>query len=278
MAVNVGSVRIAIEDEDGKYRILTKITPTGDGGFAVMLPPHRAKEVFLLKLNEGERHNVAEVAKDVLRVEQKERYSADDRIKLSFQEDGFFHFVSENPNKTLSARNAAGDISGLGIVRGRLSSNMGATIFSILAWGLSEFEECTDSNESNSGLLRFFRSDLYNRGHAPTADPNGIAIDGVLFHSGFWEAVQGKPPQLHLQVAFRKLQLGFATIDVRAVPLESADFFLGIFANNIPIRPPSPSGFSLFSQEGTDKSTLLGAYPDPGDVLIKRRLSTISSN
>jgi hypothetical protein len=276
--VNVGPVRIAMGDEDGKYRILTRITPTGDGGFTVMMPPHRAKEVFLLKLNEVERQNVAEVAMDVLRPEQKERHSTEDRIKLSFQADGFLHFLSENPDKTLSARNAAGEISGLGIDRGRLSNDVGAAIFVILAWGLSEFEECTGSNESDSGLLKFCRSDLYNSGHVPTADPNGIAIEGRLFPSGFWEAVQGKPPELRLQVAFRKLQLGFATIDVRAVPLESPDVFLGLFANHIPIKPQSPSGFHFLSQEGRDKCTLLAAYPDPGVVLIKRRLSSMSSN
>ena len=213
----------------------------------------------------------------MLRPEEKERYSAEDRIKLSFQTGGFCHFLSENPKRTLSARNAAGEISGLGIVRGRLSSDVGATIFSILAWGLPEFEECTDSNESDSDLLRFSPTDLYKRGHVPEVDPNGIAIDGVLFHSGFWEAVQGKPPELHLQVAFRKLRLGFATIDVRAVPLYSPEVFLGLFANHIPIRPPSPSGFNLFSPEGRDKCRLLAAYPEPSDVFIKISWSNLTA-
>ena len=113
------------------------------------MPPHRAKEGFLLKLSEGERRNVAEGASNMLQPEQKEHYSAEDRIKLLFQADGFFHFLSENPSKTLCARNAAGEISGLGILRGRLSKDAGATIFVIVAWGLSEFEECTDLTGSD---------------------------------------------------------------------------------------------------------------------------------
>lgn len=266
--VKAKPIRIAIEDDNGNYRSLTKIIPYPDGGFAVLTPYHTAKEGFLFKLQ------IAEELRGKIRVPspaEGHRYSARDRVKLSFHPDGFVQFSGENPRRIMSGRDESGRPKGLGIVRAPLSQPIvtGPT-FGILAWGLSDFEKCRDSERN---VLRFSRADLYyGRGSTTMTEPNGICIDAVVFPSAFWAEVRGEPPDLRLRVALSELVSGLATVDVRIVPLENPDVFLGIFASHLAVRFPPPSGFQLCSPGDQDHYRMYAIYPNFGDFVTTRNL------
>lgn len=185
--MNGKPVKIAIEDDEGIYRTVSKIVPYRDGGFAVVAPYHAAKEGFLFKMANpeelGGRFSVPAPA-------EVYRYTAAHRIKLSFHPDGFIQFSGENPGTMRSARGPLGEPKGLGILRPPLSKPIvSGPTFGILAWGLSDFARCPVSER---GVVRFSQADLYyGRGARPASDPKGILVEGIIFSSLFWETVRG---------------------------------------------------------------------------------------
>ena|ERR1700693_3838109 len=101
--MNAKPFKVAVEDDEGRYRSLTKIVPYTEGGFAVLAPYHAAKEGFLCKIAVPEelrgRFSLPAPA-------EIHRYSAADRVKLSFHLDGFIQFSGENPSTIRSGREA----------------------------------------------------------------------------------------------------------------------------------------------------------------------------
>jgi hypothetical protein len=270
--VNAKRIKIAVEDDEGKYRSLTKIVPYPDGGFAVLAPYHAAKEGYLFKIAIPEE---LRGRFDTPHPAEIHRYSAADRVKLSFHPDGFVQFSSENPSTIRSGRDERGEPKGLGILRPPLSEPIvSGPTFGLVAWGLSDFAECLYSERN---VVRFSQADLYyGRGSTPMSEPKGIGIDGIVFPSIFWEAVRGEPPNQRLKMAFRELVSGFATVDVRVVSLENSNVFIGLFLSRFDIEFRSASGFELCSPGDKAHFRMFAIYPKPEDVLIRQTLDFAS--
>jgi len=190
------AMKIAVEDQSGKLRKITKIIPYPDGGFAVLVPYHSARNGYLFKTNipdpapgkilvlqrtqEGFEYklNISERTVQIGQPSESDRYSADDRVKLSFHPDGFVQFSGENPGKILSGRDEAGEPKGLGLMTRKPMDNPIASgpTFAIVFWGVSEFEEL---NNADPDVIKIALSELYYRKCTPQT-ANGIVIEGFI--------------------------------------------------------------------------------------------------
>jgi hypothetical protein len=109
---------VAVRDALGVNRKIAKIIHHSEGGFAVMVPYHKARSGTLLKIP------LDYDLKGASWVPFGEcvGYSANDRVKLSFHPDGFVQFSGENPSKILSGRDPdTGQPRGLGLMSNPLS-------------------------------------------------------------------------------------------------------------------------------------------------------------
>lgn len=152
---------IAIRPKDGEpLRKITKIISLNGKGFSVLSPYHKAKEGYLVKQPVDPRRRTAGVH-DVT-VDPHQRFSASDRVKLSYHTDGFAQFSGENKGKIISGRDPkTGKPKGLGLISRPFSSpaSVGVTV-----WGIEAFDA---SDGACDGLVKFEPSDFYYRNCSP---------------------------------------------------------------------------------------------------------------
>jgi hypothetical protein len=266
----VEPVTIAVQDSVGTLRKITKIIPYKDGGFAQLVPYHRANTGLLLKFPADYSKQKFEVA-----FADSEQYSAKDRVKLSFHPDGFIQFSGENPGKILSGRGPDGAPKGLGILARQMAKpvqtgpTFGATI-----WGLSEFAECKMSKDRT---ITFAQDELYYRACNPETT-NAIILEGFLFPAPLWAGVRGKSDDLRIQMTWRNFEGTGAVFELRVIPLHNPDVFIGLFASYVRTEFPTPSGFIINSLSDPKKNCLMAIYPIDLKKHLAKRLDYVATS
>jgi hypothetical protein len=155
----IGPVTLAVEHPRGAFRKLTKIVPYGlpDGGFAVMVPSHKANEGLLSKAQVFDSvfaRSLILPAPSVI-----ELYSVSSKIKLSFHSDGATQFSSMDGRIISGKDPTTGEFKGLGIqARPFIRPVWSGPTLGIEAWGLEDFEEC----ELSENVLLFTQRELRN--------------------------------------------------------------------------------------------------------------------
>jgi hypothetical protein len=171
---------IAVQvDDASRPRKLTKIVGYGDRGFAVLTPYHRARKGFVGIMpvdykKVGELHISDD---DVV------RFSADEKVKLSYHTDGFAQFSGEVEGTIRSGRDPlTGQPKGVGLRTNPLSDPVrSGPSAGIVAWGLDDFDEL----EADDDTAVIFRpGDLYFRGCTPEQRPvsslrSGYFLNGI---------------------------------------------------------------------------------------------------
>ena len=253
------SATIVIQDQ-GTLRKITKIVPYGRGGFAVLVPYHRARRGHLLK------YPVDYSKRDlVLSFAEATEYSAEDRVKLSLHPDGFVQFSGENPGKIVSGRDPeTGEPRGLGVMSRPLSApvNTGPT-FGITVWGLSAFEPLDAASRHNAVV--FSEEDYYYRGCTPDTC-NGYIVEGFVLQERYWGAVRNREGKLTMTVMPMFEAIG-AVFEFRVVPLPGQPALLGLVTSRYRTDFDTPSGFALSGPSDLESSEVLSAiYPAPEDL------------
>ena len=250
---------IALDDQ-GTLRKITKIVPYRTGGFAVLVPYHKARQGHLVKY-------AVDYSKRDLEMRSKEatEYSAADRVKLSLHPDGFVQFSGENPGKIVSGRDTeTGKPRGLGVMSQPLSApvNTGPT-FSCLVWGVSGFEPLDAASRRKA--IVFSEDDYYYRRCTPDTW-NGYVIEGFVSEDRYWGAVRNRDGKLTMSVMPMFEAIG-AVFELRVVSLPGQPVLLGLMTSRIETNFDMPSGFTLNGPSDQESKEVLSAvYPAPKDL------------
>nr|VFK05856.1 MAG: hypothetical protein BECKLPF1236B_GA0070989_100129 [Candidatus Kentron sp. LPFa] len=222
-------ITLAIAEQAGSPpRKITKIIPYKTGGFAVLAPYNNAKQGFLAKIP-------LDYEKRQFQIHRSEtiEYSVDDRIKLSFHKDGFVQFSGEHPGKIISGRDPVnGQPKGLGILLEHplYKPIRSGPTFVVSAWGLSEFEEITN-----------------------TANP-----DIIIFPKQYWTGVRKLAGRFTLSLAFETCEASGAVFNFAIIPLGEQPIFLGVMVSRFQHSFPSKSGFNFSSPSDRKQGQLTG--------------------
>lgn len=117
---------VAIEGPTGVLHRVARIQPYR-AGFALLTPYHAARAGFLCRFP-------VDYSKRTMRVPvvgaEVVSYSAANRVKLSFHEDGFVQFSGEVQGTILSGRDATGRPKGMGL----MVNPLGEPLATALGW------------------------------------------------------------------------------------------------------------------------------------------------
>jgi hypothetical protein len=253
-------VRILIRTDEGPYHSLTKIVPYADGGFAVLVPYHKARTGWLAKMP-------ADYNKTSFRVTFNEclNYSAEDRVKLSYHADGFVQFSSETAGKIISGRDpVTGEPKGLGLMTSPISNPIrtGPT-FSIAAWPLSDFVTVSEKRATD---LLFESPDLYYSSCTPEI-ANGVLLEAFVFDKAYWSGIRRDANGEYRLSMFHPGAPGPGSIREWKIVRLANYQVIGLSVSLVRVTSPHPSGFSLHGpgvrrRDGTGE-VLMAAYPDP---------------
>ena len=120
----------------GPAHKVTKVIGYKDGGLGLLAPYHSARSGVLTK-------SLYDYRAQGLRtkMEQREMFSAGDRVKLSYHPDGFVQFSGERAGRIVFGRDPrSGEPRGLGITANPMNAPvMTGPSFGISAWGLEQF-------------------------------------------------------------------------------------------------------------------------------------------
>ena len=247
------------EGPDVGLRKITKIVPYTDGGFAIMLPHHAAKQGCLIK------HRVRYGLGDhAISRDEMDTYTSEDRVKLSIHPDGFVQFSGENPRKIISGRDPnTGQPKGLGLFSRPLDQPiLSGPTFGVGVWGLADFDLLI--NLGQRGTMVFDESDLYYR-NCTSSTWNAYLIEGfVLSTELLWTARVQNGKEV-VKVFHPFYQGKGALFDLRVIVLPSQPVFLGMLASRTCLEHKAPSGFTFGGP--SDGTYMLNAiYPLPKSV------------
>ena len=180
-------------------------------------------------------------------------FTADDRVKLSFHNDGFVQFSGVSPATIKSGRDpVTGEPKGLGLFISPLNQPIiSGQTFGMTLWGICDFD-VVDSRKVK-GLEIFHESDFIYQycteeswKSLPVAK-QGYAVEAFVFPTallvgaykerGSWNVTLYRPKFKHVN----------KFIKFRVVQLADQNIFLGIMVSRIEVRFPSYSGYSLSS-------------------------------
>jgi hypothetical protein len=250
---------VAIQDASGVNRKIAKIIHHSEGGFAVMVPYHKARTGILLKIPLD--YDVKGAS--WVPLEECIGYSCDDRVKLSFHPDGFVQFSGENPGKILSGRDPdTGQPRGLGLMSNPLLHPIrSGPTFGISAWGLEEFEELEPTRDD---VVFFSQDEMYFRGCLPGTS-NGVHVEAFVLEPRYWSGVRGKLSEMKLSLCVGMFEATGTALDLKVIPLEHSNGFIGVMASHAHYSFPEESGFVLSgpseSVKGSRKNSLMAVYP-----------------
>ena len=262
----IKEVRVLFEDPSGTWRKITKIVPykIPDGGFAIMLPYHRARQGYLFKLQVSDSISGAILTKSKI----VDEYTASERIKLSFHSNGFTQFSSVSGNTILSGLDQkTGKIKGLGIMAKPFSTPVwSGSAFWIGIWGLDSFEKATPGLKD----ICFTSADLSRRGILSN-QTNCVFLQGYLVKPNLLR-VHGKFPDIRCvenlwdQAYGKKMPK-----QLRVIALHSNEVVLMIEAYRFRGSYPTPSGYIMCSPRDAHDHSINAIYP-------RRVLRTVSKS
>ena len=270
----VKPIRIVIEHPVGVWRKLMKIVPYSapDGGFAVMMPYHKADSGFLYKAQVHDR-----LANLVLlpRPTVVSRYVVSSTVKMSFHSDGATQFSSME-GKIISGRDSAtGFFKGLGIMARPFTKPVwSGETFSIIAWGLSQFETCKPDKDD----IRFTIAEMANP-HLRYAKKPALGLAAYMISRAKPLASTPTFPDYRAIMKLWNPKLGvFWRREVRLIALHSEEAVIAIHVLKLPNTFSSPSGFRFASPRDKDDFGIYAVYPRESGMKAHQSLDFVPSH
>jgi hypothetical protein len=258
----VGPTTLAVEHPKGVFRKLTKIVPYGlpDGGFAVMVPYHKANEGILSK---------AQVFDSISRSlilplpSAVEVYSVSSKVKLSFHSDGTAQFSSMGGRIISGKDPTTGEFKGLGIMaRPFIRPVWSGPTLAIEAWGLEDFEEC----ELSGNVLLFTQRELRNPYILRSS--NSVRMEIYMRSRRRPLASKGYFPDYRARMrVWNPNSKLLGTREVRLIALHSPEVALAVFAAHFPNIWKTRSGFTISSPRDTKSYGLYATYPRMNQII-----------
>jgi hypothetical protein len=245
----VKPVRIVIEHPVGVWRKLLRIVPYSapDGGFAVMMPYHKANSGFLYKAKVHDRlAGVNRLPPPAL----ASCYVVSSKVKMSFHSDGTTQFSSMD-GKIISGRDSiTGAFKGLGIMARPFTKPVwsGAT-FGVIVWGLSHLETCAPDAHD----IRFSIAEMVNPylRYAKKKPAVGLAAY-ILPRSKPLASTPTFPDYIAIMKTMNRKSRTFGRREVRMIALNSDEAVIAIDVAKFPNTFSSPSGFHFGSPRDKD--------------------------
>lgn len=260
---------VAIRPATGeKLRKITKIIGLSGNGFSVLVPYHKAHTGYLFK---------QPVTPGVPRPrfvawEAAEKFTADDKVKLSYHTDGFAEFSGDRPGRVTSSRDpVSGEAKGLGLFSAPLSRSIfSGPSLTVTVYGLDQFEIA----KQQDNLIVFETGDLYYRGCTPE-DANVWMLTIYAFSRNVIPPIRIKRGQSILVVAEPlNGQIG-SVLELAAVYLPEERMFLGLCINCWNAQLESDSGWVLngpgdYTQDHRGH-VLMGIFPRTQIPIVEER-------
>lgn len=246
--------RVCIETHSGT-RGVSLIATLSDGGFSLIVPYHPSGE-GILNRDRMSRH--PSLGRFVPHPPLTDRFTASDRVKLSFHFDGFTQFSSERNGNILSGRDAVGQPKGLGILREPFSRMpiRPKLLFTLILWGIEKFQSAkqkpgtimfTQKEVSKSPLYRTQLEDI--RSVVPSLMVFGGIIPIHLVHSADEKALFLFP--------------GKEKTRVKIINLDNDLVALGIGLKRVRVAFSTPSGYNIDVCPDPNGLILQALYPRP---------------
>lgn len=234
----MGKFTIVI-NEYGKRKKIAKIITEKDGSFALFSPYHVANYGYFMKCKLDYSKKEMSIPDD----EIIEEYTASNQAKLSLHTDGFVHFSSVRGNNIRSGKNQeTGEPKGLGYHSNPLTKPvLSGPTTGLSIWGLDDYEDF-DRLSKGSVLLEFNHDEIYQL--YPLKNCNGYGIHVFVFPDYMWRAVFEKDGILRIDVSYN-FENTPSTFNMRVIPLDKINSFLGILVGRMSLNFPSQSGYIL---------------------------------
>lgn len=253
----MADITIAVRDDEGTLRRVTKIMPMADG-FAVSVPYHSAMRGWLFKMP-------ADYARtnNVVPVSEMTSYTAEDRVKLSFHLNGFVQFSRGGKGPILSGYDEArGEVKGLGLKAPDPVDVTSGPLFAIVVRGLTDFESLGERK-----AVVFEKEDFWRHPRDSSVTAKSHLLEAFMFPTSLLREVReidGKPI-LRKQLPFLSL-LEFRH-ELRVIELPNLPVFLGMIVSRCTTSADDPSGFTLSGpgcgMPGETKMSISAWYPRP---------------
>lgn len=249
------------ETVDGTARKLTKLIPLSDGGFSVLVPYHKARSGVVFKMPV----DYKQLGKFEVPYSCLERFTASNRVKLSYHFDGFAQFSGEGQGKIISGRDLeTGEPRGVGLMSSPLDEPVSSgPSFAICASGLVEFDELNEDSKGKS--IVFGPDDFYHR--SPPNACNGWLVEGFVFPERYWAAVRFRNSAPFLNMSFMGFEASQGVIEFHVVPM--AGYLIGLFASRIQTGFPVASAWTINGPGYHDAQGLgeviMASYPQSPD-------------
>lgn len=255
----VESVRIVIEYPCGTWRKLTRIVPypLPDGGFGVMVPYHKAGKGLLFKAR------VHDTIAGLVRLPPPariSRYIASNSVKLSFHSDGATQFSTmDHKNKIISGRDpVTGEFKGLGIMSRPFTNPVwSGPTFSIVAWGLSQFEVCKPGSED----IIFTAAEMINP-YLRSAKQDAICLEAYILSRAKPTASTTDFPGYRAIMRYYNSKLAvFGSREIRLIALHNEEALVGVHVAKFPNIFRSRSGYRIASPRDENDNGIYAHYP-----------------
>jgi hypothetical protein len=251
---------------DEPARKVTKIISYRDGGFGLIAPYHDAKKGFVTKTMV----DYSKTSQQVL-FETTERFSASDRVKLSYHPDGFVQFSGENTGKIVSGRDAVtGEPKGLGFMTNPLNSPVTTgPSFGISFWGLDDFQ--VQKGTPRGDLITFKEHDFVYE-HCDESTWGSYGISFFIFGIAFQQYVRKTgPKRFELDLWLNQFMRDGAAFNLKVARLGHQPWFLGAACFRRPwiaSKDGPASGWIIGSPGARTKTpvkpVMHAHYPDAG--------------
>jgi len=243
-------------------RKLTKIVAYKTGGFCVLVPYHKEKKGWLIKAS----IDYSQSGTTSRHIGTGIKFSADDRVKLSYHPDGFVQFSGEVGGRIISGRDPdSGEIKGLGTLTQPLNNPIiTGPSFAVSIWGLDEF----DLLPPDENACLFTSCDLYHRRCTPEMF-NGYVLEAFIFPDTYWGATRGEDQQWRATLAV-PFEAHGTLLEFRMLPLAGQPIVLGLVMSRAGLKFKAKSGYCLNGPGGERIDNiaqgLWAIYPRPDNL------------
>jgi hypothetical protein len=246
-------------------RKITKIIGLNGNGFSVLVPYHQARSGFLFKMPIDP--SLHEPGPHEIRIEDLIKFTAEDRVKLSYHTDGFAQFSGERPGTITSGRDPlTSEPKGLGLMTHPLKSPIwsGPSI-AVVAWGMDDFEPAEDGDWP---MIIFEPQEFYFRGCVP-AEANSWMLSIYALPMNVVPPVRFTRGCAIVDMALERISGGLlAIVQLKLIHLRREKVFLGLFVSRLLTHFPSKSGWSLNGPGNFTRTkkghVLVAGYPRVG--------------
>ncbi len=251
-------IRIAIKEDDGKVRLVARITPQSDG-FSLSVPYHTEKQgtVFELPLQYDKTEFFVPVS-------EMKCYSVSDTVKLSCHMDGFVQFSRGGQKPIVSGYNRELNVAkGAGLHAPDPVIVTSGPICGVIAQGLHGFRQ-----RKNEKVELFESKDFWH--HPKFSGPNDTAYNLEVFMFNRQVADRSRIVDGN-QIATMPLPFNSPIhfeFDIRIIELPHRPYVLGAILSRMTADVSMDSGYSLAGPGCGDpasgvKKSIMAQYPPP---------------